>query len=161
MTKTETVRAYVTEPVLSGLAISLLINMYGQSANAAFMHDEARDILSLGVVLLGAALALWIGLFWVSNSEFGQWLAARQMLEPINAAYITSTVVLLADCVLCILCAHASASHQWLQLTGEFFSLYGLASMPILLNNTRHLLRLHGLFGRQLKPVSEIKSTVK
>jgi hypothetical protein len=83
------------------------------------------------------------------------------MLEAINAAYVTSAAVLLTDCVLCILCAHASASHEVLQLTGEFFSLYGLASMPTLLNNTRHLLRLHGLFGRQSRPVAEIKSVAK
>jgi hypothetical protein len=161
MTKAETIRAYVAEPIVSGLALSLLINWLGVAANAAFMHDEARDILSLGVVLLGASLALWIGLFWISSSDFGQWLAARRMLEPINSAYVASAVVLLVACVLCILCAHASAAYVKLQTVGEFFSLWGLFSMPTLLNNTRHLLRLHGQFGNQPKPVPEIKSSLK
>lgn len=161
MNKAEKARAYLTEPILSALILSLLINRFGKSANAAFMHDEARDILSLCVVLLGAALALWIGLFWLSSSEFGQWLAKKQMLESINAAYVTSTVVLLANCVVCILCAHVPADYGWLQISGEFCSLWGLASMPILLNNTRHLLRLHALYGNQPKPVSEMKPAMK
>jgi hypothetical protein len=158
MTKSERIRAYITEPVLSGLILSLLINAYGLGKNAAFMHDEARDILSLGVVLLGAALALWIGLFWISSSEFGHWLASKGMLEDINAAYITSAVVLLTGCVLSILCAHVSAAHTLLQMLGEFSALYGLASMPTLLNNTRHLLQLHSLYSRQPRPVPEAKS---
>ena len=159
MGRGETIRAYIAEPLLSGLILSTLINVYGWAANAAFMRDEARDILSLGVVLLGAALALWIGLFWISSTEFGKWLALKGMLEPTHTAYVASAAILLADCVLCILCAHAPVSYRWLQLTGEFFSLYGLVSMPMLLNNTRHLLRLHALYGRQPKPVQEIKSS--
>jgi hypothetical protein len=161
MTRAETVRAYATEPILSALTLSLLINVFGRTVNATFMHDEARDILSLCVVLLGAALALWVGLFWLSSSEFGLWLASRQALETIHTAYVSSAIILLISCVLCILCAHASVSRTWLQIAGEFFSLCGLASVPTLLNNTRHLLRLHGLFGRQSKPVSEIKSAIK
>jgi hypothetical protein len=158
MTRTETIRAYVTEPVISALILSLLVNYFGINANAVFMHEEARDILSLGVVLLGAALALWIGLFWISSTEFGRWLATKNMLEAINAAYVISSTILLGTCVTCILCAHISASHTHLQLTGEFLSLCGLACMPTLLNNTRHLLKLHGLFGRFPKSVSEIRS---
>jgi hypothetical protein len=161
VTRAETVRAYVTEPILSALILSVLINWYGTAANATFMHDEARDILSLGVVLLGASLALWIGLFWISSSEFGQWLSSKRALEPINAAYVVSASILLTDCIFCILCAHVAASYLWLQITGEFFSLWGLASMPTLLNNTRHLLRLHGLYGSQPRPISEFKSSIK
>jgi hypothetical protein len=161
MTKIETARAYATEPILSGLVLSLLINWFGVGANAAFIHDEARDILSLSVVLLGAALALWIGLFWISSNDFGQWLESKQMLEPTNLAYIASTVILLVNCVLCILCAHVPASQIWLQIIGEFFSLLGLATVASLLNNTGQLLRLHGLYGRQLKAVPEIISAYK
>ena len=161
MTKTETIRAYVTEPILSALILSLLINGFGKSQNAEFMHSEAKDILSLGVVLLGASLALWIGLFWVSSSEFGQWLATKQMLEPINTAYVTSAVILLINCVLCILCAHIPTSYTWMQITGEYFSLWGLASMPTLLNNTRHLLRLHGQHGKLLRVIPEVKTAAK
>jgi hypothetical protein len=158
MTGLETTRAYATEPIISALALSLLVNSFGSKTNAAFMHEEARDILSLGVVLLGAALALWIGLFWISSTEFGQWLSTKNMLEPINAAYVVSASILLCCCVACILCAHISASYTALQLTGEFLSLCGLVCMPTLLNNTRHLLRLHGLYGRQPKAVSEIRT---
>jgi hypothetical protein len=160
MTKAETVRAYLTEPILSALVLSFLFNEFGKDANLAFMHDEARDVLSLFVVLLAAAMALWIGLFWISSSDFGQWLANKRMLEPINLSYIASAVILLTSCVLCILCAHASVSHTWLQLVGEYFALYGLVSIATLLNNTRHLLRLHGEFARQLK-LAEIKTIAK
>jgi hypothetical protein len=158
MTKTETARAYLIEPILSALVLWLLINRLGDTSNAAFMRDEARDILSLYVVLLGAALALWIGLFWISSSEFGQWLASRQMLGPINTAYVASTAVLLTSCILCIFCAHAPASQTWLQFAGEFFSLWGIATMYTLLNNTRLLLKLHGLYGERPKPVTKIGS---
>src|ERR1039458_2667153 len=161
MTRAETARAYVTEPILSALALALLINRLGDTANAAFMHDEARDILSLCLVLLGAALALWIGLFWVSSSEFGQWLGSKQMLEPVNAAYVASAAVLLINCILCILFAHAAAWYKWLQFAGEFFSLWGIATMHTLLNNTRLLLKLHGLYGAQTRPVPEIRPPVK
>jgi ABC-type multidrug transport system permease subunit len=161
MSKAELIRAYLIEPTVSALALSLLINWLGASANSNFMHDEARDILSLAVVLLGASLALWIGLFWISSSEFGQWLASKGMLKHINAAYIASTVTLLSTCVLCILCAHVPATTTWLQIAGEFLSIWGLLTMPTLLNNTRHLLRLHGLFASQPRPVTEIKSSLK
>ena len=159
MTRAETARAYLTEPILSALVLSLLIIWLGGTANAAFMHDEARDVLSLCVVLLGAALALWIGLFWISTNEFGHWLATKQMLEPINTAYVASTKVLLINCILCIFCAHASASQTWLQFPGEFFSLWGISTMYTLLNNTRLLLKLHGLYGGRPKPVPEIESS--
>lgn len=161
MTKGEIVRAYITEPVISALTLSLLVNWLGITKNAGFMHEEARDILSLGVVLLGASLALWIGLFWISSSEFGQWLASKGMIEHINASYVTSTVVLLVSCVLCILCVHIPPTYLWIQVLGEFFALWGLASMPTLLNNTRHLLRLHGVYTHQPKPVTEMKSSMK
>ncbi len=159
MTTSEAIRAYMPEPVLAGLAVSVCINVFGPEANSKFMHDEARDILSLGVVLLGAALALWIGLFWISNTAFGQWLASKRMLEPINRAYIFSAVILLANCVFCIICAHVEPTHRWLQISGEFLSFWGLASVPTLLNNTRHLLRLHALFGSQPRPVADIRSS--
>lgn len=161
MTTAETIRAYLVEPVVSGLALSLLVNGFGRSANADFMHDEARDILSLNVVLLGASLALWIGLFWISSSDFGQWLASKGMLEHINAAYVAAAITLLSTCILCIICAHAPASITWLQMTGEFFSLWGLATMPTLLNNTRHLLRLHGLYASQPRAIPDIKTSAK
>ena len=161
MTKVEAIRAYLTEPILSGLALSILVNYFGKNANAQFMHDEARDVLSLSVVLLAAALALWIGLFWVYNSDFGRWLQTKKMLEPINSAYVASAVILLCNCVLCILCAHVDAHHYALQLTGEFSTLWGLSTMYLLLSNTRHLLRLHGIYGNRPKPVSEIKAGIK
>jgi hypothetical protein len=139
MTKAEVARAYVTEPLLSGLVLSLLVNYFGRDTNAKFMHGEARDILSLGVVLLAAALALWVGLFWMSNSEFGRWLEGKKMLEPINSAYVASAIV----------------------LPGEFVALWGISTMITLLSNTRNLLQLHGLYGRQPKVVSEIKAGIK
>lgn len=153
-----TIRSFAPEPIVSALAISLLVNGFGVAGNAAFMHDEARDILSLGVVLVGAALALWIGLFWISSSDFGLWLSAKRVMERINAAYIASTVILLVGCVLCILCAHVSPTHAMLQLTGEFFAIYGLSTLATLLNNTRMLLKLHGEYERQRRPVTEIRS---
>jgi hypothetical protein len=152
MTRTETARAYLTEQILSVLVLWLLIHWLGVTANTGFMHDEAKDILSLCVVLLGAALALWIGLFWISTGEFGQWLASKQMLEPVNTAYVASTWVLLVNCILCILCAYIPASQTWLQFTGEFFSLWAIGTMHTLLNNTRLLLKLHGLYGGRPKP---------
>lgn len=158
MTKAETIRAYIVEPLLAALAISLSINIFGKSANVAFMHDEARDILSLAVVLLGASLALWIGLFWISSSDFGKWLAAKEMIEPINAAYVASTVILLVACLFCIICAHLPVAYVRTQIAGEFFVFCGLATVPTLLNNTWHLLRLHSLFTRLPRQVPEIRS---
>jgi hypothetical protein len=161
MTKLESARAYLTEPTLAALILSSLINYFGMDANAKFMHGEARDVLSLSVVLLAAALALWVGLFWVANSDFGRWLESKKMLEPINSAYVASAVVLLCNCVFCILCAHVDASYHGLQLTGEFVALWGIATMLTLLSNTRNLLRLHGLYGSRPKAISEIKAGVK
>lgn len=161
MSKFEIIRAYATEPILSACVLLLLMKLYGANANAAFMHDEARDILSLCVVLLGAALALWIGLFWISSSDFGQWLSSRQMLAPTNTAYVASTAILLLTCVFCILCAHVSVLQVWLQIIGEFFFLWALATLASLLNNTRCLLVLHGEYERQHRISSKISNAAK
>lgn len=160
MTITERSRAYLPEPLIAALMLSVSINMFGKPTLANFMHSEARDMLSLLTVLLGASLALWIGLFWVSNSAFGQWLSSRGVLESINAAYITSIAVLMTACISCILCAYLAPAHIRTQLTGLFISFYGLSTIPTMLNNTRNLLKLHGKFGRQPSAVTDIRPGV-
>jgi hypothetical protein len=157
MTATERIRAYLPEPVLAAFALSVSINIFGKVALANFMHSEARDVLSLLTVLLGASLALWVGLFWISNSEFGKWLSSRGALQSTNAAYITSVAVLMAACVFCILCAYLSPAYLRTQLSGMFIGVYGLLTVPTMLNNTRMLLDLHGAFGKQRSTVTDIR----
>jgi len=157
MTTTERVRAYLPEPLLAAFMLSVSMNIFGKPSLANFMHAEARDILSLLTVLLGASLALWVGLFWVSNSTFGKWLSARGALQSINAAYITSVAVLMAACVSCLLCAYLTPAYLKTQLIGISISLYGLLTVPTMLNNTRILLGLHGKFGSQSASVTDIR----
>jgi hypothetical protein len=157
MTTTERFRAYLPEPVLAAFMLSVSMNIFGKPSLANFMHAEARDILSLLTVLLGASLALWVGLFWVSNSAFGKWLSSRGALQSINAAYITSVAVLMAACVFCLLCAYLRPVYLITQLIGIFISLYGLLTVPTILNNTRILLSLHGKFGAQSSSVTDIR----
>jgi hypothetical protein len=158
VTKAEQLRAYIPEPVAAILLLSLSTNLWGKSALSDFMHVAAHDALSLLTVLLGASLALWIGLFWIANTAFGQWLASQKVLETINAAYITSIAILLIACICCIFCAYLSPAHTYVQLLGIFTNLYGLATIPTLLNNTRKLLKLHGLFGRQSSKVTDMRT---
>jgi hypothetical protein len=160
MTKAEYLRAYLPEPLAAVLALSLLANCFGYSTLADFMHAEARDGLSLLTVLLGASLALWVGLFWISNTLFGEWLSARSALEALNAAYITSITVLLIACLSCIVCAYLKPDHVYSQMFGVFFSIYGLATLPTTLNNTHKLLKLHALFGRQGNKVTDMRSAL-
>jgi hypothetical protein len=160
MTRAEYLRAYLLEPVAAVLTLSLLMNFFGKSSLAEFMHSEARDVLSLLLVLLAASLAIWVGLFWISNTLFGQWLSARAALEKINAAYITSIAILLFGCISCVFCAYLKADHVYSQLFGVFASLYGLATVPSMLNNTHQLLKLHGLFGRQNNKVTDMRSAL-
>lgn len=159
MTKAELIRAYSPEPVTAVLILSILLNIFGKSSLSDFMHTEAHDALSLFTVLLGASLALWIGLFWISSSEFGQWLASRMVLETINVAYITSITILLIASLACIFCAYVSQQHVAVQLIGLFACVYGLATLPMMLNNTHKLLKLHGMFGRQRSNVMDMKTT--
>ncbi len=158
MTKAEQLRAYILEPAAAVLGLSVSANIWGKTALSNFMHVAARDALSLLTVLLGASLALWIGLFWIANTPFGQWLASQRVLETINAAYITSIAVLLIACICCIFCANLSSAHTSVQLVGIFTNLYGLATIPALLNNTHQLLKLHGIFGRQSSKVTDMRT---
>jgi hypothetical protein len=158
MTKAEYLRAYLVEPLAAVLVLSLLMNFFGETSLAQFMHSEARDGLSLLTVLLAASLAIWVGLFWISSTPFGQWLSARRVLETVNAAYITSIAILLVGCISCIFCAYLKADHLFSQLFGVFACLYGLATVPTMLNNTHKLLALHGLFGRQSSKVTDMRS---
>jgi hypothetical protein len=111
--------------------------------------------------LLGASLALWVGLFWISSTPFGEWLSARAALESLNTAYITSIAVLLVGCLACILCAYLKPEHVSSQIFGVFVSTYGLATVPTMLNNTHKLLKLHGLFGRQGNKVTDMRSALQ
>jgi hypothetical protein len=158
MTKAEQLRAYIPEPIAAVLGLSLAANFWGKLALANFMHAEARDSLSLLTVLLGASLALWIGLFWISSTSFGQWLASQKILETINSAYITSIAILLLACLSCIFCAYLSSDHTYVQLSGIFINLYGMATVPTMLNNTHKLLGLHAFFGRQSSKVTDMRS---
>ncbi len=85
MTRRERVSAYAIEPT-ARLSSPCWINWLNEGVNINFMHSTARDLLSILLVLLGASLALWIGLFWVSNTDFGEWLAERDELMPINGS---------------------------------------------------------------------------
>ena len=159
MSKSEIVRAYIGEPLLAALVVSLLVNIYGVQQNAEFMHAEARDILSLLLVLLAASIALWVGLFFITTTEFGKWLDSRRMTEPTNDAYIASTIIFLVGALLCIICAHVGPQSIKLQIFGEFMCLWSLAAVIPMLNNTRHLLRLHGLFRNTPKVVNDFRQT--
>lgn len=156
----ETVRQYAVEPLVATLFTSLLVNYFGQLQIAEFMHDEARDILGLSAVLLAAALALWIGLFWIASSEFGAWLSLKGVLSQIDRAYVASAVSLLIVCVSCIVCAHVGFAHKHTQVIGLGIALEGLVNVPTLLNNTRLLLKLHAAYGHQKRNVAEIRPAV-
>jgi hypothetical protein len=147
MTTGEKWRAYLPEPLIAILIESLLLNWRGAPANAQFMHSEARDILSLLLVLLSASLALWIGLFWVSSTEFGQWLSKRGELNPINNAFVSTIIILVLSCVVSIICAFADGGYVKVMLVGELFSILSLVSVPGMLMNTSGLLKLHSLFA--------------
>jgi hypothetical protein len=159
LSKAEILRAYLSEPILAGLVLSLLVNVYGSSKNADFMHDEARDILSLLLVLLAASIALWAGLFFITATDFGKWLHLKGMMESINNAYISCSVIFLAGSVLCIVCAHVSAQITKIQIVGEFFCLWSLAVVIPMLNNTRHLLKLHGAYRNAPTIVTELRQS--
>ena len=157
MNRVEMLRAYLTEPILAGLVSSLLINAYGSAKNAEFMHAEARDILSLLLVLLAASIALWAGLFFITATEFGKWLDSKKMMQPINNAYIASSVIFLTGSVLTIVCAHAEATSTKIQIVGQFICLLCLIDVIPMLNNTRHLLKLHAVHRNLPQNIAEFK----
>lgn len=159
MTQRERIRAYAIEPIFATLFISLLVNWLGLDRNIDFMHSAARDLLSILLVLLGASLGLWIGIFWVSNTDFGRWLAERGELKPINDAFIWTCVTILMSSVMCVLCGFLSVEHRYIQLIGEWSTTYSLFSILTMLKNTRGLLDLHSLFvmirNRTVTPITE------
>jgi hypothetical protein len=159
LSKVEILRAYLSESILAGLVSSVLINAYGSSKNAEFMHDEARDILALLLVLLAASIALWAGLFFITGTDFGKWLHSKGMMESINNAYISCSVIFLTSSVLCIVCAHVGAQAIKIQIFGEFVCLWSLAVVIPMLNNTRHLLKLHGGYRNLPTIITELRQS--
>ena len=157
---TEATRTYGVEPLFALLCVSLLVNCFGAVAISSFMHDEARDILTLAAVMLGASLALWIGLFWISTSPFGVWLSSKGALAKIDLSYVIAALTFFGVCIACIICAHVSDTHRNTQIIGLAMTLEGLANVPLLLSNTRGLLKLHAAFGNLPKPVVELRTAI-
>jgi hypothetical protein len=142
----EKIRAYAVEPVLASLTLAALGDYFPFSKLAEFMHSEARDLLSLMLVLLASALALWVGLFWISNTPFGIWLAEKGEIEAIHSTYIYSVIVLFAACLGCIVAAFVNQDHLVVEDLILWLSLFALYGVPFLMNNTRQLLRLYSAF---------------
>lgn len=158
MTKGEKVRAYSTNLLVAGLILSALANVWSFTRLADFMHSEAKDILTLLAVLLGAALALWVGLFWISNTRFGLWLSEKGELEDINDTYNFSVVLFVIACLVCIASAYAKVERVWLHNVALWISLQAFLEVYGLLNNTRNLLRLHSRFNRLPDNIRQIRS---
>jgi hypothetical protein len=148
------IRAYVAEPLLATLTLSLVINVYSLADVSAFMHAEAKDILSLLLVLLGSALALWVGLFWVSNTPFGSWLMEKGEFDGIQRTYIYSIFGIFLACLGCVLAAYVESANKYLQTLVLWLALFAFYSMPFLLNSTRLLLKLHALFSNRPRKVA-------
>jgi hypothetical protein len=159
----EKIRAYVVEPVLASLTLAALGDYFPFSKLSEFMHSEARDVLNLLLVLLASALALWIGLFWVSNTPFGVSLTERGEIEAIHTTYVYSVIVLFAACVGCILAAFVDQAHLVIENIILWISLFALYSVPFLLNNTRQWLKLYSAFVVRNRKVAQIdrKSEIK
>jgi len=149
----EKFRAYVAEPVLASLFLSILGQTFSFRSLADFTHSEARDALALFLVLLGAAFALWIGLFWVSNTDFGAWLAERGELEAINDTYIYTVVAFLAAGLACLPSAFLSVDHVEFHGMVLWLQLFALCCVPSMLTNTRSLLRLHSVFNQRSQKI--------
>jgi hypothetical protein len=157
MTKIEAIRAYGAEPVLATLVLSLLSHIWSFAALADFMHAEARDVITILEVLLAASFALWIGLFWVSNTEFGSWLSENGELENINNTYIFTVVVFLVATLACLPSAYLTGKQVWVQNASLWIVLVAFFNVSGLLNNTRNLLRLHAAYGQRSQKLMSIK----
>lgn len=154
MLSAEKIRTYVAEPLLASLTLSVVINFLPMREVATFMHSEARDILSLLLVLLGSALALWVGLFWVSNTPFGAWLMDQGDFDGIQRTYIYSIFNMFLACLGCVIAAYLEPSHVYAQTSVLWLALFAFYTMPFLLNNTRLLLKLHALFSNRPRKVA-------
>lgn len=154
MTIGEKIRAYAVEPVLATLTISLLANLFSWHQLADFMHTEAKDILALMLVLLASALAIWVGLFWVSNTPFGMWLIEKGDFDGIQTTYVYAIVGIFSATLGCIVSAYLDSTHLVLQAIAIWFACFGLYTLPFLLNNTRMLLKLHAVFSTRPRKVS-------
>lgn len=158
MTGLERLRAYRKNPIFVTLALSLLANVWSFNKLADFMHSEAKEVMTLMAVLLGAALALWIGLFWISNTRFGLWLSEKGELEDINDTYNFSVVLFFVGALGCIASAYLKPEHIWVQNVVLWIVLLAFVEVWGLLRNTKNLLRLHTEFNRRSNKIQQIRS---
>lgn len=155
MTVGEKLRSYSVEPVLATLLLLLALQVFPKPSIAAMEHAEARDLLAISAVMLGASFALWIGLFWVSSTKFGEWMARKNELTDVGDTYIYAIAVWLVATLSTVMAAFLSADFTKTQLVCLWFFGVALLSVPGMLNNTRNLIKLHSAFAilqSQTKP---------
>src|SRR5215467_6673939 len=161
VTRSEKIRGYIAEPVIASLVVLAASHLWSFAQLSDFMHAEAKDFLSFLEILLGAAFALWIGLFWVSNTEFGSWLSEKGELQEMHNTYVFSVICLFIATIGCIPAAYFDAKHLWTQNIVLWIVLSAILNIPSLLNNTRNLLRLHAVFNQRLQKVKPIRNAAE
>jgi hypothetical protein len=121
------------------------------------MHSVAKDALSVLVVLFGAALAVWIGLFWIAGTPFGVWLQQIGERDDIDGTYIYCIWVFFCSCLGAVVAAAVGENRLWVQIPVAWMILVALLSAYGLVNNTRSLLRLHASYMERSTKVTTLK----
>ena len=148
---------YLVEVLLAGLAQTLAILFCGGGKVAAFVVDTAGAWAAFTGVLLAAALAIWIVLFQVATTAFGEWLMWRGAMKVYSRAFAYAAIVYAVGTVLLIICMSIKSSEILAHLS--FFALLlGVVNLMTMVKTTKELLDLQTEYKRQEKVLKKTQT---
>jgi len=149
--------AYVVEVLFAGLAQSAIILLSDAPKVANFVNDTAGAWASFTGVLLAAALAVWIVLFQVATTPFGEWLMWRGAMRVYSQAFAYAVVLYAGGTVLLIICMSIKSA-QVLTHIALFALLLGTVNLVTMVMTTKDLLQLQAEFRQRQKEFDREKS---
>lgn len=141
---------YIVEFVLAGLVQIAAILIWDADKVTNFVSETAGAWAAFAGVLLAAALAIWIVLFQVATTPFGEWLMWRKAMHVYSRAFAYDVIIYATGTVLLIICMSIKSS-QMLAHAALFVLLLGTVNLVTMVKTTKELLDLQAEFRRQQK----------
>jgi hypothetical protein len=140
---------YLIELVLAGLFYVMIWWLWGFAAIQTFLDKTATEWATLTGALFTASLAIWLTFVNIRATDFGDYLDSKRAVAVYSAAFITAMVVYLAGTI-CLIAVKGS-SNIAVGRIGLGLMLYGGINLVTLVRNATGLVRLYGIFRRELR----------
>lgn len=119
-----------------------------------FVSKTALAWATLTGLLFGVALAIWIVLFQVATTRFGDWLERRGALRVYSAAFVTAAGVYGSATALLILASYGSVLRSVIYVA-LFGLLLAIINTYTVIRNGMDLLHLQATFRARLREVQQ------